>query len=71
MGDTELTVRGFEALSGSLGLVDAERFVFLLHRDCLDYTQWRKNIFPSVSGEVGASRATVDADWISHHHQVG
>ncbi len=51
MIDTELKVRGFEALSGSLGLVDAERFVFLLHRDCLDYTQWRKNLFPDVSGE--------------------
>lgn len=57
MVDTEIKIRGFEALSGSLGLVDAERFVFLLHRDCLDYTQWRKKLFPGVSGEEISRRA--------------
>ncbi len=57
MVDTEIKVRGLEALSDRLGLVDAERFVFLLHRDCLDYTQWRENLFPGVSGEEISRRA--------------
>ena len=57
MVDTEIKVRGFEALSDRLGWVDAERFIFLLHRDCLDYTQWRKNLFPGLSGEEISRRA--------------
>ena len=51
MVDTEIKVRGFEALSDRLGWVDAERFVFLLHRYCLDYTHLRRNLFPGSSGE--------------------
>ena len=57
MVDAEIKIRGFEVLSDQLGWVDAERFVFLLHRDGLDYTQWRKNLFPDLSGEEISRRA--------------
>jgi len=49
--DTEIKMRGLDALTNSLGLVDAERFVFLLQRDRLDYTKWRQNLFAGLSGE--------------------
>jgi hypothetical protein len=57
--DTEIKMRGLDALTTSLGLVDAERFVFLLQRDRLDYTKWRQNLFPGLSGEE-ISRRTMD-----------
>jgi len=49
--DAELKVRGLDALTKSLGMVEAERFVFLMQRDRMDYTKWRKNIFAGMSGE--------------------
>ena len=55
--DMEIKVRGLDALTNSLGLVDAERFVFLLQRDRLDYTQWRQTLFPGLSGEEISRRA--------------
>ena len=55
--DTEIKMRGLDALTNSLGLVDAERFVFLLQRDRLDYTKWRNNLFEGLSGEEISRRA--------------
>ncbi len=55
--DTEIKMRGLEALSRSLGLVDAERFVALLQRDKFDYTQWRQSLFADLSGEEISRRA--------------
>jgi len=42
MTDTEIKLKGFEILSNSLGLVEAERFVALIQREPFDYTKWRK-----------------------------
>ena len=38
--DTEVRVRGFNALVEALGSVEAERFIVLLLREPFDYTQW-------------------------------
>jgi len=40
--DTEIKLKGFEILSSSLGLVEAEKFVALIQREPFDYTEWRK-----------------------------
>lgn len=37
--DTELKLRGIEALIDALGVVQAERFVSLILREPFDYTQ--------------------------------
>jgi len=46
-------------VSGGRGIGAAENFVKI------------EALAGALGGAVGASRATVDADWISHHHQVG
>ena len=49
--DAEIKVMGFEILSRYMGLVEAARFIALIQREKLDYTQWRQNLFAELSGE--------------------
>jgi hypothetical protein len=46
--DTEIRREGMQALIGSLGLVEAERFVTALSRDRFDYTEWRQHGLPRM-----------------------
>ncbi|MCB1230596.1 MAG: hypothetical protein KDN19_10035 [Verrucomicrobiae bacterium] len=45
MTDTEIRIKGAEALRHSLGMVEAERFISLILREPFDYTEWRQNLF--------------------------
>lgn len=47
--DNELKKEAFDILSSKLGLVDAERFISLIHKEDFDYTEWRKNVLPDIS----------------------
>jgi len=49
--DAEIKVLGFAILTQHLGLVEAERFITLIQREKLDYTQWRQNLFTGLSGK--------------------
>lgn len=40
--DFEVRLDGMKALLNALGPVEAERFITLLNREKLDYTEWRK-----------------------------
>ena len=51
MPDTEIRVRGLEALTEALGTVRAERFVTLLLREPFDYTEWQKGLWPNETVE--------------------
>jgi hypothetical protein len=51
MTDTELKLKGFELLRSSLGLVELEKFISLILLEKFDYTKWRENLFPVLSGE--------------------
>ena len=55
--DTDIKVRGLDALTKSLGMVEAERFVFLIQRDRMDYTKWRQNLFAGLSGDEISRKA--------------
>jgi len=49
--DTELRLRGIEALIAALGKVQAERFITLILREPFDYTQWQRNLWTDNSLE--------------------
>lgn len=49
--ETELRVKGYQILTDSLGIVDAERFIALVLREPFDYTKWRQNLWPNMSVE--------------------
>ena len=51
MTDTELKLKGYEVLRSSLGLVELEKFITLIQLEKFDYTKWRENLFPDISGE--------------------
>jgi hypothetical protein len=52
MNSRVLLNEGFECLTKNLGLVEAERFISLLHAESFDYTEWRKtHLFPDMSVE--------------------
>ncbi len=43
--DSEIKQNGIKTLIENLGLVEAERFIALIHREPFDYTKWRKNLW--------------------------
>lgn len=43
--DTEIRIKGIEALIEALGEAYAERFVTLLLREPLDYTRWHRKLW--------------------------
>ncbi|NWH06615.1 hypothetical protein [Desulfobacter latus] len=55
--DTEIKIAGFEILSNTLGMVEAERFIALIQREKFDYTKWRESLFSELSGEEISKKA--------------
>jgi hypothetical protein len=49
MADAVLKRKGLDALSETLGLVDAERFISLILREPFDYTEWQRNLYKDIS----------------------
>lgn len=55
--DSELKIKGFQALIQKLGQVQAERFINLIIREPFDYTQWQKNLWSDVGVEELSKKA--------------
>ena len=49
--DTEVKINGVQALTDSLGDLDAERFIALIQREPFDYTQWQRTLWEGESVE--------------------
>ena len=55
--DTEIRIKGLNALAESLGDVEAERFISLIQREPFDYTKWRQGLDEELSIEEISKRA--------------
>ena len=55
--DTEIKLKGLEALINALGEVQAERFISLVLREPFDYTAWQKKLWQDKSVEQISSLA--------------
>ncbi|MCL2101727.1 MAG: hypothetical protein FWH22_08455 [Fibromonadales bacterium] len=52
MTDTLLRKAGMQTLIDNLGCVEAEKFIFLIMKEPMDYTEWRRNnLFNGMSIE--------------------
>jgi hypothetical protein len=60
--DAEIRLQGMRALIGSLGLIEAERFLTALSRDRFDYTEWRRQGLPQMDLAELAREANSLAD---------
>ena len=49
--DTEVKIKGVQALTESLGKVGAERFIALIQREPFDYTKWQRTLWEGLSVE--------------------
>jgi hypothetical protein len=49
--DTEIKIKGVQALTNILGEVDAERFVALIQREPFDYTRWQRILWDNMTVE--------------------
>ena len=49
--DTEIKVKGVEALIAKLGEVQAERFISLIMREPFNYTKWQRDLWPTMNVE--------------------
>jgi hypothetical protein len=55
--DSELRQAGIQALSSTLGDIDAERFVSLLSKERFDYTRWQVDLWADKSVREISSKA--------------
>jgi hypothetical protein len=46
--DTEIKLKGFDALIKALGEVTAEKFIALIQKDKFDYTKWQSKMFDDL-----------------------
>ena len=49
MTDTILLNTGMKVLIDNLGLVETERFVYLMNKEPFDYTKWHSTLYEGMS----------------------
>ena len=61
---SETLSRGMEILTQKMGIVEAERFIFLVKTEGFDYTKWQREYFDNKSKEEMDSE--MDAYFTAH-----
>jgi len=69
--DTEVKIKGVQALTESLGTVGAERFIALIQREPFDYTRWQRTLWEGLSVEEISRRATKISEDLAEHGGAG
>ena len=46
--DSEIKVKGFQALVAELGKVGMEKFISLIMREPFDYTKWQRDLWRDI-----------------------
>ena len=59
--ESEIRMLGMQALIGSLGLIEAERFLIAVNQDKFNYPEWRRHGLPDMSIEQLAAAADLHA----------
>jgi len=55
MTDTILLNTGMKVLIDNLGLIEAERFVYLMNKEPFDYTKWHSTLYEGMTArEISA-----------------
>ena len=62
--DSEIKIKGMEALIQELGETGAERFITLIVREPFDYTQWQEKLWKNLSVEELSKQAM---NYVSKH----
>lgn len=55
--DAEIRTEGMRLLIKYMDNLDAERFITLIQRDRMDYTEWRQRLFDGMSGREISKQA--------------
>ncbi len=55
--DTEIKLKGYQALATSLGNIGAERFIALIQSEPFDYTKWQRDLWDNQSVEEISRKA--------------
>lgn len=45
--EIEIAYDGMDVLIERLGMVEAEKFISMIHRESFDCTEWRKKLWPN------------------------
>ena len=67
MTDTEVKIKGVQALTESLGKVGAERFIALIQREPFDYTKWQRTLWEGLSVEEISENAMRISESLAEH----
>jgi len=65
--DTEVKIKGLEALNNALGIAGALKFLMLLHREPTNYVEISKNLYKNQSLDEIFERAS--AQWSEYQHK--